>query len=186
MRCVSITIQWLKCTTFISRHGRGLAHTHCPYHASYILLASCWLSARESVANRGRAGALWGIALSSTYATCPYSPQYLQCMALYIGVCLSCNAANGSVLRAIVGIMRALVLGVNATITTEGNMDFQRMKFQWHVKPVGNKACPLCGCNNVRSGVRHRQREGEVVQYEKIIKVCFGTDTSIEVIKPKK
>ena len=113
-------------------------------------------------------------------------PQSALCMALYIGVCNAGDAANGGVLRAIVGIMRALVLGVNATITTEGNMDFQRMKFQWHVKPVGNKACPLCGCNNVRSGVRHRQREGEVVQYEKIIKVCFGTDTSIEVIKPKK
>ena len=64
-------------------------------------------------------------------------------------------------------------------------MDFQRMRFQWHVKPVGNKACPLCGCPNVRAGVRHRQVEGEVAQYEKIIKVCFGTDTSIEVIKPK-
>ena len=109
--CVSIVVQWLKCTTFISWHGRGLAHTHCPYHASYILLASCWLSARESVANRGRAGALWGIALSSTYAICPYSPQYLQCMALYLVGCNAGYAANGSVLEGIVGIHGAILAG---------------------------------------------------------------------------
>ena len=51
---------------------------------------------------------------------------------------------------------------------------------QWHTKPVGAKVCPTCQCDNVRAGVRHRIREDETgYWYEKIIKVCFGTDTSI-------
>ena len=57
---------------------------------------------------------------------------------------------------------------------------------QWHVKPIGEKMCVQCRCDNIRAGVRHRLREDETgYWYEKIIKVCFGTDTSIEVIKPR-
>lgn len=78
----------------------------------HIYCSSCWLSAGESVANRGRAGALWGIAISITYAVCPHMPQSPLCMALYIGVCNAGDAANGSVLRAIVGIMRAILAGI--------------------------------------------------------------------------
>ena len=56
-------------------------------------------------------------------------------------------------------------------------------EYKWHKKPVGKKVCPFCSCVNVRAGVRHRRIvEGNVVRYEKIIKVCFGTDTSIEPI----
>lgn len=54
--------------------------------------------------------------------------------------------------------------------------------FNWHVKPVGKKGCPICQCPHIRAGVRHRMRM-EDGKWEKIIKVCFGTDTSIEEVK---
>lgn len=50
--------------------------------------------------------------------------------------------------------------------------------YRWHKKPVGSTVCPTCACKTVRANVRHRRTiEGK---FEKIIKVCFGTDTSIE------
>ena len=81
----------------------------------------------------------------------------------------------------------AIPIGMNAT-HKGGNMSgIPDVAKQWHTKPVGAKVCDTCQCDNVRAGVRHRIREDETgYWYEKIIKVCFGTDTSIEVIKPKK
>ena len=82
----------------------------------------------------------------------------------------------------------ALGLGMFATTNhTEVNMSaIPEITKQWHVKPAGQKVCSTCQCDNVRAGVRHRIREDKTgYWYEKIIKVCFGTDTSIEVIKPK-
>ena len=58
---------------------------------------------------------------------------------------------------------------------------------QWHTKPKGQTVCDTCQCDNVRAGVRHRIKEdAHGYWYEKLIKVCFGTDTSIEVIQPKR
>ena len=57
--------------------------------------------------NRGKAVAVWGIALSIGSACCPLMPQSMLCMALYIVACNAGDAVYGSVLRAIVGIMRA-------------------------------------------------------------------------------
>ena len=71
-----------------------------------------WLSTIQTVANSLNGGALWGIALSSTYATCPYSPQYLQCMALYLVGCNAGYAANGGSLRAYIGTHAALLAGI--------------------------------------------------------------------------
>ena len=80
--------------------------------------------------------------------------------------------------------------GMNATDTTKGGdtmSGIPDVAKQWHVKPVGEKTCEQCQCDNVRAGVRHRLREDATgYWYEKIIKVCFGTDTSIEVIQPKR
>ena len=50
--------------------------------------------------------------ISIGYICCPSMPQSALCMALYIGVCNAGDAANGSVLRAIVGIMRAILAGI--------------------------------------------------------------------------
>ena len=59
-----------------------------------------------------------------------------------------------------------------------------RKEYDWHTKQTGDPICYTCGCDTIRAGVRHRRTvHGE--GYEKIIKVCFGTDSSIEVIKPK-
>jgi len=80
-------------------HSLPFPHTHCPYHASYLLLASCWLSARESVANRDRAVAVWGIALSIGYAVCPSMPQSPSIMALHLVAISLGDAANGGTLR---------------------------------------------------------------------------------------
>ena len=78
---------------------------------------------------------------------------------------------------------------MNATDTTKGDTmsGIPDVAKQWHVKPVGEKTCEQCQCDNVRAGVRHRLREDATgYWYEKLIKVCFGTDTSIEVIQPKR
>lgn len=54
----------------------------------------------------------------------------------------------------------------------------------WHVKAKGEKVCSICQCRKVRAGVKHRLAEDETYYwYEKLIKVCFGTDTSIDLIK---
>ena len=76
--------------------------------------------------------------------------------------------------------------GMNGT-QQGGNMNgIPDVAKQWHTKPVGVKVCDTCQCDNVRAGVRHRINEDATgYWYEKIIKVCFGTDTSIEIIKPR-
>lgn len=78
----------------------------------------------------------------------------------------------------------AIVSGItNMEVIVNGIPDMAK---QWHTKPVGAKVCDTCQCDNVRAGVRHRINEDATgYWYEKIIKVCFGTDWSIEVIKPK-
>ena len=86
------------------------------------------------------------------------------------------------------GTCLALGLGMSNATTNQGvNMSgIPDTAKQWHVKPVGEKVCEQCQCDNVRAGVRHRLQEDETgYWHEKIIKVCFGTDTSIEVIKPR-
>lgn len=57
--------------------------------------------------NRGKAVAVWGIALSIGSACCPLMPQSMLCMALYIVACNAGYAANGSVLEGIVGMASA-------------------------------------------------------------------------------
>ena len=57
-----------------------------------------------------------------------------------------------------------------------------KLIYNWHTKAVGEKVCSICQCP-IRAGVRHRMRI-EDGKWEKIIKVCFGTDTSIEEITP--
>lgn len=64
------------------------------------------------------------------------------------------------------------------TTTKEGNMIVN--EYSWHVKKVGDKIYYICGCS-IRAGVRHR-RTIDGAGYEKIIKVAFGQDTTIEPI----
>jgi len=63
-------------------------------------------------------------------------------------------------------------------------------QFEWHVKPNGWKVCPICGCDNVRAGVKHRaliasEQWQQRALWEKRIKVAFGMDFSIEAIRSK-
>jgi len=63
-------------------------------------------------------------------------------------------------------------------------------QFAWHTKSRGDLVCPICGCDNVRAGVKHRalpfpDNIDYGCTYVKSIKVCFGTDSSIERILPK-
>ena len=92
--------------------------------------------AMESVANRGRAGALWAIAISSTYAICPYSPQSPQCMALYIVVCNAGNAVYGSSLRA-----SSWHAWCNSTRYERNNNPGGQHGFPAHEVSVARKAC---------------------------------------------
>ena len=93
-------------------------------------------------------------------------PQYLQCMALYIGVCNAGDAANGSVLRAIVGIMRAILAGIMnwrvANMTTK------------QIRAVLNPLGIFKGCNLY---------PGEPTQLFHCVSVTKGTATqAIEAI----
>ena len=68
-------------------------------------------------------------------------------------------------------------------------MDYQEA-LKWHTKPKGGLLCPTCGCDNVRAGVQHTALPfPENIEwgcsYVKKIKVCFGTDSSIERIVNK-
>jgi hypothetical protein len=63
-------------------------------------------------------------------------------------------------------------------------------QFELHLKPTGWKVCPVCGCENVRAGVKHRALTAhesweQRALWVKRIKVCFGTDFSIEPIRDK-
>lgn len=53
---------------------------------------------------------------------------------------------------------------------------------RWHHKPKGKKGpCPICGATQPRLKAQHRRTEEG--RYEKIFKVSFGGDSSIEYIK---
>ena len=63
-------------------------------------------------------------------------------------------------------------------------------QFNWHRKPSGwsGAPCPVCGCESRRLKAEHRAlRAEEAWEYRalwvKRIKVCFGTDSSIEAIR---
>ena len=63
-------------------------------------------------------------------------------------------------------------------------------QFEWHHKPIGwsRAPCPICGCEKKRLRALHRALPAEESwvmggMWVKAVKVCFGLDTSIEVIK---
>lgn len=63
-------------------------------------------------------------------------------------------------------------------------------QFSWHKKPSGYSGtiCPICGCPAKRLRAEHRALRADEIQdynalWVKRIKVCFGTDTSIEAIR---
>lgn len=63
-------------------------------------------------------------------------------------------------------------------------------QMQWHVKKKGDLLCDVCGCDNVRAGVKHRALTADEgfsyrALWVKCISVCFGTDVSIEPIRSK-
>lgn len=63
-------------------------------------------------------------------------------------------------------------------------------QFDWHYKPSGwsGAPCPVCGCEAKRLKAEHRALKADEAwkyqaQWVKRIKVCFGTDFSIEAIR---
>jgi hypothetical protein len=60
--------------------------------------------------------------------------------------------------------------------------------FKFHTSK--EKLCDICGCSAVRPGVKHRALKAEEswqknCLWEKLVKVAFGADFSIEPVKSK-
>jgi hypothetical protein len=53
---------------------------------------------------------------------------------------------------------------------------------QWHLKPNSGGPCAVCGCPARRLKAKHRRAADG--SWEKRVKVCFGTDWSIETAAP--
>jgi hypothetical protein len=63
--------------------------------------------------------------------------------------------------------------------------------FEWHRKPAGwnGAPCPICGCEAKRLKALHRALRADELGrgwgslWIKSVKVCFGTDTSVEAVR---
>jgi len=60
-------------------------------------------------------------------------------------------------------------------------------QFNFHKMPKDSKVCDVCGCSGVKPGVWHKALTADEAfehgaQYVKRVKVCFGTDWSVEKI----